>query len=665
MINQMQKLSLLREQMRKANLAGYMISTTDEYLSEYAPECAKRLEYVTGFTGSNGLAIILQSKTLFFTDGRYLTQAKNQLPADEFTIFDLTEIRNFPWNEYLSSQSLTSFSNQSSIESPIELESTHKYNHIGFDPKIFTKRLIEILSPLALKPLGENLIDVIWHNKPAKPSSKIYDHKVEYCGREYSDKLADVRAFLEAHKLSALLITSPDSVCWLYNLRAHDIEFTPLLLSFALVTKDDAYLFIDGERLGDNHGKNLRNYLKEIRPDVTICDIAKLENYLLSIKNNIKGKIAYDPNTCSYYCDMLMEKMNMDVDADIDKGTDSDTRITLAINDPIIKWKAIKNSIEIKRMQEGHIADAVAVCEFLAMIDQASTGELKNISEYDLGKILTKLRRKQKNYVMDSFPAICGYQDNGAVIHYRADQQTAKYLSGNGLLLVDSGGHYYGATTDITRTVAIGYVSDEYKRYYTAVLRGHLQLAMIKFPAKSNITGANLDVLARQYLWSMEADYAHGTGHGVGAFLGVHEGPHSISLAGSGAKIESGMFMSNEPGYYKTGEFGIRIENVMYAKKVEPKVVEPKGVGPANSFDESDSIRGNVVKNELLDSDFIEFETVTLVPYCKKLINFNELSSAEIMYLTKLYKRIEKEIWPLLTDKAQKWLQHEMLVIRN
>lgn len=600
-----QQLAQLRAEMYKEGLTGYIISTTDEYLSEYAPNCAKRLEYITGFAGSNGLAIILESKTLFFTDGRYLTQAKMQLPENEFEIYNIKEVKEFRWQDHINTSNSTNGKHSNALD-----------HVIGFDPKIFTKRVIDLLSPINPKPISRNLIDAIWQYRPSAPKSKIYDLSVQYCGKERSEKIADVRAFLKKKKLSATLITNPDSVCWLYNLRAHDIEFTPLLLAFAIVTEKQAYLFIAKDRIKDD--------IKAIRPDLEICDIALIEDYL----DKISGKIAYDSSTCSYHYDLLMQKRQKASKA-------------IAISDPIIRWKAIKNDIEIKRMQQGHIEDAVAVCEFLATIDQTPKSQLQELSEYDLGIMLTRLRKQQQNYVMDSFPAICGYQDNGAVIHYRADKQTAKLLSGSGLLLVDSGGHYHGATTDITRTIAIGTVHEKYKRYYTAVLKGHLQLAMIKFPANNSITGAHLDVLARQYLWSMGVDYEHGTGHGVGAFLGVHEGPHSISLAGFAAQVEAGMVMSDEPGYYQPGEFGIRIENVMYAKEI-----------------------GANGSNKLNDKKFIGFEMLTLVPYCRNLIDINELSPDEIKYLIQLYDRIEQQVAPLLTNQASKWLKEEMNIFQ-
>jgi Xaa-Pro aminopeptidase len=288
-------------------------------------------------------------------------------------------------------------------------------------------------------------------------------------------------------------------------------------------------------------------------------------------------------------------------------------------------WKACKSSIEIDCMKQGHIQDAVAVCEMLSFI---SSEDISSLSEYDLGLTLTKFRGKREGYIYDSFPTICGFQENGAIIHYRANQNKAKKINGDGLLLIDSGGQYLGTTTDITRTVSIGKIKPDYKKFYTYVLKGHIALALAKFP-QEKVTGANLDILARQYLWQSGLDYAHGTGHGVGSFLSVHEGPQSISLTGYGAQIKAEMVVSNEPGYYLPGEFGIRIENLMFAK------------------------------NSVLP-EFLEFEMLTLVPYAKELIDFTMLNQYEHSYLRKYYQAIDDNISSILSTQAKLWLKNQL-----
>lgn len=334
------------------------------------------------------------------------------------------------------------------------------------------------------------------------------------------------------------------------------------------------------------------------------------EEEFASFSANLKGITLFDDSQCSSYISNL-------ITAKEHKN----------IKNPCILWKACKNDIEIKHMQQGHVQDAVAVCEFLSFIYQQ---DISDFTEYDLGQQLTGLRAKSELYVFDSFPAICGYQDNGAIIHYRAEKDSAKKIIGQGLLLIDSGGQYWGTTTDITRTIAIGAPTAEHKKYYTKVLKGHISLARAVFP-KDKVTGANLDILARQYLWNEGKDYAHGTGHGVGSFLSVHEGPQNLSLNGFGSKITNGMIMSNEPGYYVPGEFGIRIENMMYVK-------------------------------DAASPGFLCFQMLTLVPYAKELIEIKMLTKEELKYLKAYYSNIAKSLAPLLSENALKWLQDQILI---
>ena len=334
------------------------------------------------------------------------------------------------------------------------------------------------------------------------------------------------------------------------------------------------------------------------------------EEEFASFALSLQGVTLFDDSQCSSYISNLITAKELK-----------------NIKNPCSLWKACKNDVEIKYMQQGHVQDAVAICEFLSFISQQN---ISDFTEYGLGQKLTELRAKGELYVFDSFPTICGYQDNGAIIHYRADKNSAKKIIGQGLLLIDSGGQYLGATTDITRTVSIGTPTAEHKKYYTKVLKGHIALARAVFP-KDKVTGAHLDILARQYLWNEGDDYAHGTGHGVGSFLSVHEGPQNISLNGFGAKIVKGMIMSNEPGYYVPGEFSIRIENMMYVK-------------------------------DATSLGFLCFQMLTLVPYAKELIEIKMLTKEELRYLKAYYSNIEKNLGPLLSESALKWLQDQILI---
>jgi Xaa-Pro aminopeptidase len=567
------KIARLRKLFQRHKINGYIVPTTDEYLSEYPPDCAKRLEYITGFSGSYGMAIILENTVLFFTDGRYLTISREQLDPEDFNIFDISALYDFDWKNYVSDGDI-----------------------IAYDPKLFTERVLHNFNKLELRSLLPNIIDEIWTDRPDKPNSKIYEYPVKYAGLDYKDKLTKCRDFISDTYAKALVVTNSDSVCWILNIRAHDAPFSPLLLANMIVTEKEVFLFTDISRFEKG--------TLEIRSDISILPETDFQSKI----EEFTGIILFDSSLCSSYITNLI------------KG-----KKHKEIKDPIQLQKACKNKIEIEFMIKGHVQDAIAVCEFLAMI---ASSDVTTLSEYDLGKELTSYRAKRNGYVMDSFPSICGYMDNGAIIHYRAEKSGAKKITDSGLLLIDSGGQYWGATTDITRTITIGKPLDKHKYFYTKVLKGHIALASVVFPEKK-VTGGNLDILARQFLWQDGKDYAHGTGHGVGSFLSVHEGPQNISLSSNATKIAIGMIVSNEPGYYVPGEFGIRIENMMY------------------------------VKNSAMPN-YLQFEMLTLVPYAKALIDTSLLTKEEVAYLQGYYRKIEEQIYPLVGNTARTWLEKEI-----
>lgn len=427
-------------------------------------------------------------------------------------------------------------------------------------------------------------------------------HGIEFAGQPYIDKLAICRKVLRDCSADSMIITAPDSICWLLNLRAHDVPYTPLMLGKVIINIDRVYLFTNLDRISQD--------VIVARPDIIIL----AEDEFVKKLSETHKVLIDNSSTSIYMTDLLNGK------------------VVENIHDPCQLSKARKNNIEISHAINFHIQDAVALCEFFAYL--FSLKDLSNTTEYDLGEILTHFRSQQDNYVMDSFHTICGFQENSAIIHYRATKTNSKKIIGNGLLLIDSGGQYKGATTDVTRTFTIGSPTEEQKLRYTQVLKGHIALSTIKFP--TNVTGANLDVLARQFLWRDYKDYPHGTGHGVGNFLSVHEGPQNISLR-SNIPLEPGMILSNEPGYYITGEFGIRIENLIYVKKVENK----------------DSI----------NQHYLEFDNLTLVPYAKELIDVEILNTDEKNYLKQYYKKINNVVYPLLSGKAKAWLKEELSIV--
>ncbi|WP_040255827.1 aminopeptidase P family protein [Rickettsia hoogstraalii] len=573
-----ERVNLLRSLFTEYDIDSYIIPSNDKYMSEYVPEYAKRLEYITGFTGSNGIAIICKDTALFFTDGRYLEQASKELDLELFKIFDLKDISKFG-----------------------------KDAKIGYDPELFTYPAISNLK-FNFQKINRNLVEKIWQNQLLEPNSKVYLHDIKFAGVSHNDKINKCRkTLLSSRGLTAgssnyneqyaLVILDSSSICWLLNLRASDVAYTPLMFAKVIVASTKLYLFIDLTRIDAE--------IINARPEITILPEEEFENILKGHDN-----IFIDDTIASVHI------MDLIADKKVQK-----------ITDPCLTLKACKNDVEIKHAIDFHIKDAVALCEFFADFSQCHPRENgdNELTEYSLGLKLTEQRAKQEGYVSGSFPAICGFQENSAIIHYRAAPENAKKIIGQGILLIDSGGQYSGATTDITRTIMIGTPTDEQKKRYTQVLKGHIALAKAKFP-KNIVTGANLDILARQYLWQEMLDYPHGTGHGVGSFLSVHEGPQSINLRNK-TILKAGMILSNEPGFYISGKYGIRIENLMYVKE---------------------------------NSGWLEFETLSLVPYASKLIDTKLLNIDEINYIKEYYNKIRAKIYDLLSPQARDWLNNEI-----
>lgn len=555
------QISNLRALFQKYGIDGYIIPTSDEYQNEYSPDCAKRLQYVTGFTGSNGIAIIMQDNAYFWTDGRYKLQAKKELP--DFMICD----RDF--GMIISAQEIVK---------------------IGYNPMLFTSAQIAAFSPkLNLVPIMSDLVDEIWQDKPKAPSSKAYLYPIEYAGLDVLSKLKIARKSL-SDKVSYALITQPDSICWLLNIRGADISSVPVILGYLILGNDEVILFTDLSKISDG-----------------ICDALpyvafKEQGEIFEQLKLIHGTIMFDPNSCPLG---LLNLMSNKIEG---------------VN-PCLMPKSCKNDIEIQCAKHGHIKDAVALCEGLAWAQNN-----RGITEYDIALKLTELSSKQEGYVMNSFPTIAGFRENGAIIHYGPKPNISKIIEGDGMLLIDSGGHYLGATTDVTRVIVFGKPTQEQVRRYTQVLKGHIALAMCKFPEGS--FGCNIDICARQFLWEDGVDYIHGTGHGVGNMLSVHEQP-SISQAKGNMPLKAGMIVSNEPGFYKEGEFGIRIENLMYVKESKMK-------------------------------GFLEFEMLTLVPYARDLIDVEMLTAKEIEFLRGYYQNIRERVYPLLDGEAKIWCENEM-----
>ncbi len=464
---------------------------------------------------------------------------------------------------------------------------------IGYNPKLFTSGDVELFKPLPLVPF-DDIVDTIWPNKPLLPDSDPYDYGADYSGEDSVVKISKVRDYLSKIGAEALVICSSDSICWLLNVRGSDNEFSPIIMSYLYFSMNDIILFT-------SHRKT-QVFLEK---GVKVQDLESLDSFLANISHKILV-----PRDASIHIQSIITQ-----------------DLQILTEDPILFMRSIKNDTEIEGAKQAHILDAVCVIEFFAWFYK----EGYNKTEYELGLKMTEFRTQSPKYLQNSFAPIVGFGPNAAKMHYKASKSSALRMQDRGLLLIDSGGHYLGGTTDITRTIVIGDPDTNEKLQYTRVLKGHIALATIKFPDKG-IKGGHLDILARQYLWQSGFDYSHGTGHGVGNCLSVHEGPVAISLHNLKYDLKQGMIMSNEPGYYEEDSFGIRIENLQYTKQSRFK-------------------------------GFLEFEQLTLVPYCANLVACDMLSKEEKLYIENYYSRIKQEIMPLLSPRAKEYLIKEMSLL--
>ena len=556
------------------NLDGYIFISSDEYQNEYIADHDNRIKYLTGFSGSFALVIILRNEGYFFTDGRYITQAQKQLDIDYFKIHNITELAKFNWTQAI------------------------KNLRIGYDTKIFIKSTLKYFQDLNLIGSSRNLFDQVWYNRPIPSNKEAFLYPIEYSGEEYASKLSRLQEFIKHKSAETILLTSSESICWLLNIRGYDLEFCPLLNCYALVHLNKVEIFTNLDKIS----KDLYKHFDHIE----FHSLEMLESKLA----NVKEKILLDEKSTSIHILSLLDKVKVE-----------------NIPDPCLSMRSIKNDVEVAASIQNHIYDAKAICEAIAKLKlQLDQGLI--VSEFDVSGMLALERSKTKGYLCESFAAICGYQDNAAIMHYRAekDHPNTKILQKKGLFLIDSGGHYLGATTDVTRTIALGEVRQQQRIIYTNVLKGHIALAKCIFP--KGITGSNIDACARQFLWQHGYDYAHGTGHGVGNAMNVHEGPHAIN--GRNTEIlKENMIISNEPGFYLPNDFGIRIENLIYITKSS-------------------------------HANFLCFKNLTLLPYDKKLIKLEMLNEGEIDYIKQYYKHIENEVKPLLSEEAKEWLSEEI-----
>lgn len=580
-LSQAQKLSALRSLMKEEGVQGFIIPRADEYQGEYVPDCANRLFYISGFTGSAGTCVVTDDRACVFSDGRYTIQLKQQVDG---ALFDTQDSTKMPVSQWL-------------------LENANG-KVVGYDSKLLTPREVKLFSDkgVLLRPVSRNLIDAIWQDRPSVPSSAVELFPMDYAGVSAPDKMDKIAAVIKAKGATAAVITLPDSIAWMLNIRSNDIPHIPVALSYA-IAHDNGMVdwFIDGTRVSGEIQKSFGNR-------VSIHPPQSLEKILAGFSG--KDVLIDGRRTSQWFFDVMGREGVQVID---DK-------------DPIIAMKAIKNSAEQNAMRAAHVRDGVAVTKFLKWFDE-NAGKT-SLTEMDVEEKLEEFRRAGGGYKDSSFDTIAGFGSNGAIVHYRATSKTNKTIEGGNLLLLDSGAQYGDGTTDITRTMAVGTPSDDMRKHYTLVLKGHIAISMAKFPYGT--TGAQIDALARAPLWQHDLDYAHGTGHGVGCYLSVHEEATSFSPRGV-EPVEAGMIISNEPGYYREGMYGIRIENLVLAH--ENGVCADTG------------------------KTMLAFETLTLAPYDRNLIVWEMLSAQEQAWVNAYHVRAFETLSPFLDGDEKAWLK--------
>ena len=577
----------LRDALQAAGLDGFYVPHDDEYQNEYLPAANERLAWVTGFTGSAGAAIILADRAAVFVDGRYTVQAEDQVPEDLFERLGLPEPGPFGW---LGDESLTG-------------------KTLGYDPRLVSPNEAQRLADAAakagaiLKAVDENPIDRAWAGRPAQPLSPVIPHPLTHSGRDSADKRREIGDGLAGRGADATVLTSPASLAWLFNIRGGDVARSPLPLGRAILRKDaTATLFLDPRKVSQDLAAHLGEGV----------DLQPLDQLEAGLEGLAGQTVSLDPDLASAWFFDRLEAAGATL---------------LREPDPVALPRACKNAAEIAGTVAAHKRDGVAVTRFLHWL--ATEGQSGQVTEIDAALALEGYRDALDGVQDLSFDTISGAGPNGALPHYRVSTATNRVLAPGTLYLVDSGAQYLDGTTDVTRTVAIGTPTEAMRRHYTLVLKGHIALATVRFP--SGITGTHLDPLARQFLWAEGLDYDHGTGHGVGVYLGVHEGPQRISKGWSPTALRPGMIVSNEPGYYKVGAYGIRIENLQY-------VTEP------------DTPEGG-------DRAMLGFEPLTLAPLARDLIDLSLLTPQERAWVDAYHARVWREIGPALDGPASSWAE--------
>jgi Xaa-Pro aminopeptidase len=595
------RLAALRAELKRRGLSGFIVPRADEHQGEYVAPRSERLAWLTGFTGSAGTAVVLAEKAAVFVDGRYTLQAREEVDANLFAPLHLIET---PPGEWIA-------------------KNLGAGGKLGYDPWLHTENGAKALAAACEKAGGElvacdgNPLDAVWEDQPEPPLEPVAIHDLRFAGRGSAEKRAEIAAAIRDAGAGVAVLTAPDSINWLLNIRGRDVPFTPIALGFALAHADGhVELFTDSRKLDEAVHAFLGS-------EVAVREPAVLAEALDDL--GARGaRVLIDPQSAAAF---LFERLRA-AGARIVKGAD-----------PCAMPKACKNEIELRGTFSAHLRDGAALTRFLAwMAREAPKGGLDEIAA---AAKLESFRRENALFQQLSFPTISGAGPNGAVVHYRASEKTKRRIEPGEMYLVDSGAQYLDGTTDVTRAIFVPgngkpAPSAEQRDRFTRVLKGHIAIALAKFPAGTS--GAQLDALARRALWEAGLDYDHGTGHGVGSYLGVHEGPQRIAKIGSDVALKPGMIVSNEPGYYKAGAYGIRIENLVTVVKA--------------------SVHG-------AERELLSFETITLAPIDVALIDRNLMTEAEIAWLDGYHERVRESLTPIVDAETAAWLKHVTKPLRS
>jgi len=579
--------------MRDMGMTAYIIPASDPHISEYIAPRWKSREWISGFDGSAGTVVVTMTEAGLWTDSRYFLQAEQQLASTGIELFRIGVPETPDYTEWIISQ-------------------INEGDVVGLDGAVFTvndvRRISDILSQKKIVTETKyDLFESIWTDRPGLPTEEIFSLPVEYSGVSASEKISRVQDVLRATASDLLLIAALDEIAWLYNIRGNDVECNPVAVAYAVVRQNEAILFIDAEKVSDEMRMILSN------EGIILADYQKITDYLQALPD--RTVIMLDGNKVNYaLCSSMIERC----------------RLIERIS-PVTLMKCVKNETELSGIRNAMIKDGVALTRFFMWLER-SVG-VEPVTECDIAEKLYDFRDEQMLFVGESFSTIAGYAGHGAIVHYRAVPQSASEIKKESFLLIDSGGQYFDGTTDITRTIALGDVSAQMKKDYTLVLKGHIAIATCRFPEGTR--GAQIDVLARKALWDEGLNYLHGTGHGVGHFLNVHEGPQSIRMDENPTKLQPGMVISNEPGLYRTNEYGIRLENL-------------------------------VVVQELVSGEygrFYGFETLTLFPFDMKSIDVTLLDKKEIEWLNRYHASVFEKLSEKLTEEERGWLSEKTKMV--